>query len=498
MMLAPPKGNSKSSQLAANVIKLVGGTTVAQILTILTAPLISRLYKPSAVGTTGLFVSMIVILNVIVCLRYEQAIMLPKEDSEGANLYIVSLLIALMMSGLTLVIVLIGKNLIPSFLNAPEIAPYLWLIPIAVLIQGIFLATNLWNSRSKLFGRLSIARVAASFSTSVFPILLAFMGYANATGLIVSYMLGTTIFTLVLFGQVILESWPIFRQEITTTRIKTAVKRYRKFPLFDAWGALVNTLSWQLPTIMLSIFFSQMDVGHYSMANRVLLLPMTLIGNAIAQVFFQQASETYASTGSITKPVEMVFQRLVAISLPLAILLTLFGPRIFFIVLGAQWEIAGVYAQILAPWMFFLFIASPISSVFSILEKQEQALFVHITILITRAISLLIGGMLGDIKIALILWTASGIIVYGALAVWNMNIASVQWVFITRVMGRYLTIGFGYGLVLYLLEKWLQINSWSTLMIAAGLTAIYYLWVLRSDAGLYGYLNEIIRRRIVK
>ena len=492
-----PEGKSTSSQLVTNVIKLVGGTTVAQAFTIITAPIISRLYAPTYIGTTGLFVSIVLILNVFVCLRYEQAIMLPKDDGEAANLFALSILATLLMSSLTMLFASLGNNFIPRILNAPEIAPFLWLIPLAVLIQGIFLATSFWNSRTKRFGRLSIARVAASFSTSVIPIIMALVGYANATGLIISYLVGSAIFTSVLFGQVIIESMSRLRQEILATRILAVLKRYRKFPLLDTWGSLINTLSWQLPFIMLSIYFSQTDIGHYSMANRIILLPMTLIGNAIAQVFFQQASEARAVSGSITRTVEMVFQRLVAISLPIAIVLALFGPQLFIFVLGPQWEKAGLYAQILAPWMFFLFVSSPLSTIFAVLEKQEQILLVHIAILVSRAFSLIVGGSMGEIRIALLLWSVSGIIVYGALAVWNLRAAGAGWGFMLRIFIRYLPAGIGYAGVL-LFSKFSLVSTWSLVLIAGGLTAIYYLWVISSDAGLMNYLRGFAERKAVK
>ena len=39
-------------------------------------------------------------------------------------------------------------------------------------------------------------------------------------------------------------------------------KRYRKFPIFDVWGGLLNTMSRQLPPLVLSAFFSPIIVGR--------------------------------------------------------------------------------------------------------------------------------------------------------------------------------------------------------------------------------------------
>ncbi len=77
-----PKTVAGKGYFLRDVVKLLTGTTAAQIITILTAPLISRLFDPRAFGTLAIFVSLISIVGVIVCLRYEQAILLPERDEE--------------------------------------------------------------------------------------------------------------------------------------------------------------------------------------------------------------------------------------------------------------------------------------------------------------------------------------------------------------------------------------------------------------------------------
>jgi O-antigen/teichoic acid export membrane protein len=55
------------------------------------------------------------------------------------------------------------------------------------------------------------------------------------------------------------------------------IKRYRKFPLLDSWSSLLNAISWQLPTFILSAFFSAKVVGYYALGMNVLQLPMLLV-----------------------------------------------------------------------------------------------------------------------------------------------------------------------------------------------------------------------------
>lgn len=191
-----------SSSFASNVLKLVTGSVFAQGLGILVIPIVVRLFAPEAFGVAALFASITGIIGVLVCLRYEVSIMLPKTDEEAANLLGVSLCSVLIITAISALIILFAKEPIIRLLKAPELAKYLWLVPITVLISGIFLALNYWNSRTKHFGRLSIARVISSTTTQATKLGLGFAGYVSSGVLIGTGILGSLVSTAVLGGQV--------------------------------------------------------------------------------------------------------------------------------------------------------------------------------------------------------------------------------------------------------------------------------------------------------
>ena len=62
------------------------------------------------------------------------------------------------------------------------------------------------------------------------------------------------------------------------------------------------------------------------------------------------------------------------IVLPLFLIIIIFAPEIFAIFFGKSWREAGVYAQILSPWIFLNFIVSPISQIPIIVHKQRSGL----------------------------------------------------------------------------------------------------------------------------
>jgi len=63
-----------------SVSVLVGGTAGAQILLVLAAPLLTRLYTPEDFGLLAVYASLLALIGVISSLRYELAIPLPEDD----------------------------------------------------------------------------------------------------------------------------------------------------------------------------------------------------------------------------------------------------------------------------------------------------------------------------------------------------------------------------------------------------------------------------------
>jgi O-antigen/teichoic acid export membrane protein len=66
-------------------------------------------------------------------------------------------------------------------------------------------------------------------------------------------------------------------------------------------------------------------------------------------------------------------------ALPGALVLLLVGPALFRVVFGPAWEPAGRYAQLLSPYMFFAFVASPLAFLPFVLDRQWQSFLLSTT-----------------------------------------------------------------------------------------------------------------------
>ena len=424
--MQPSTPRRKNTSFAGDVFKLVTGTAAAQALGILTAPILTRLYGPEAFGVLALFISISTIIGQISCWLYELSIMLPERDEEAANLFSLSIGLVIVTSSITAPFFWFGKSTIAILLKAPAIEPYLPLVPPTILFSGVFLALNYWNSRTKNFGRLSLANFLKSLLVVVCQLGAGVAGYtAGGLGLIGANFTGTAVSSVVLGSTVWNEDSKFLRGNVSWDAIKSGFRRYAKFPLYNTWVTLLNTISWQLPVLMLGVFFSPQIVGYYALGYRLISIPMNLIGNSIRQVFFQRASEAKAK-GEISHVMESSFYYLVFLSfLPICVLF-LTGKDIFQVFFGANWTESGVYVQILAIWLFAWFISSPVSTIFSVVEKQEFSLRIQILVFGSRIFSLYLGGIIGEPRAALALFSITGFFVYGYICILALNVSDAS------------------------------------------------------------------------
>lgn len=470
--------------------KLAGGTVLAQAFGILAIPVLARLYGPDAFGAAAVFASITGIVGVIVCLRYELAILLPKDDGEAANVLGISLVGTVVMTLVCTGIVLVGQGSIARRLGAPELAAYLWLIPPVVLMGGVFQALNYWNTRTKMYGRLATVRAVQSALTNGVQIGLGAVGVTCAGGLIWGIVFGAVVATVLLSCQIWHDDGRLFRASLQWRAVTECMKRYRKFPLLDVWGSLLNVVSQQLPVLLLGVYFSQAIVGHYSLACRLIYLPMTFIGGAIGQVFFQRAADLHSKGEALAELVSDVFTRLARFTLLPALLLTIVGQEGFVLVFGPDWAEAGRYVEILGIWMFVWFISAPLTVLFIVLQRLELAFLMHSLLLVSRVVPLVIGGGYGDVRFALELYAVSGVVVYGGVAVWSMALAGVAWRAPLAHVGRLGVRAAPVALVVLLLDIGTKAPDWMVLLVAT-LGLLEHGWyVLREDVGLAAMLER--------
>lgn len=398
------------SKYARNVLTLMIGTSLAQSIPVAISPILTRLYSPDEFGRFAIYMAIVMIASVFVTGRYELAILQPRKDRDALYITVLAVLLSIVISGLLFLIVILFDHSIANILGDPGIAPWLYWIPASTMLVGAYQSLNYWSNRNSQYKRLAISRTVNGASVALSQMA---GGYANigATGLVGGQIVGQALSVGVLARMI----WREDGEQIRTFRVMRSIalaKRYVNFPKYLIVGHSLNTASGQVPVLLLSALFSTTIAGFFTLTQRVMSAPMSLVAGALADVFRQEASYAYIHKGSCEEIYKKTFKLLVSISLPPFLILFFIAPDLFVFIFGEQWRSSGEYAQLLTPMIFLQFVVSPLSSMFMIAEQQRLDFLWQIFLLTSILSGFFAGWWLGDEKLAVMLFSLGYCIAY--------------------------------------------------------------------------------------
>ena len=461
------------------VLTLLSGTTAALALAYLAQPILTRLYLRDDFGVAGYFVAVMTVLISFTSLRYEDALMLPEDDEEAAGVAWLALAVLLLFAGV-LGLVAIWREPLAELLGIPAVAPFLLLVPPALLAMRSAKIAELWLIRQRRFRPVTAAQVTAT-TTMVTARIAAGLPLiaAGAAGLIGGFFLGHLASALVVGTSALRRSGRLFVRAFSLRRMLRAARRYRRFPLFSTPSALLGALIARLPFFLLPLYFADAIVGLFVLAFNVVAIPLSLVGSAVARVFFVHAAEAHRDA-RLAEVTETVHRRLVMLGLFPTLALLLAGPDVFAIVFGAIWREAGVYVQYVGPWLFLGAVASPLTRLFDVLERQRLDFATSVLMFAAMASALILGGRTGNVMTTLLFLGGAGagvrLLHLGVL----LRLARVPYGLALRAYGRYLVFSLP-GLALIAAALWLLDSAWLTTLAAALAGLLYAVLVLWKD-----------------
>jgi len=350
-----------------NVLTLMTGATIAQAILIAISPILTRIYTPEDFGIFALYMSIASIVSVIATGRYELAIMLPKKDSDAINIVLLSIIIAFFVSLLSLIFIFIFNAQITNLLGNPKISNWLYFIPITVLLTGIYQSFNYWSNRKKQYRRLAISRVVQSGSTASANLGMGFGGFGSS-GLIIGGVLGQGVATSILARMIWKEDSHRLK-ELNKIKMIALILKYIKLPKYNLPNALIDGFRLSGINILIAKFFTTATLGQFSLAWKMVQMPMGVIGGSLSQVFFQKVSSTKKT--DLHRVVIKFIIKASLVAAPIFLVIHFFAVDIFKFAFGEDWELAGQAASTMAPWLFLNFLTSPLSTLFITLNKQD-------------------------------------------------------------------------------------------------------------------------------
>src|SRR5699024_130048 len=234
---------------------------------------------------------------------------------------------------------------IVTIFRLEEISSYLYLIPFVVFSAGVLQIIEQWMIRTRQFSVSSKATLVQSLIVNGNK---AGIGYFYPTSSVLISLSalnhGLKAIFLIIFAKDRIQISKLYKGTDKKS-LKPIAKKYNDFPLFRAPQTVVNSISVNIPILMLVSFFGPVSVGFYSICRTVLSMPTRLLAKSVGDVFYPKIS-TIASEGeNVTNTIKKATYGLTVIGIVPYGVIVFFGPSLFEFVFGSDWRIAGEYAR---------------------------------------------------------------------------------------------------------------------------------------------------------
>ena len=393
-------GKIKLSGKMKAVAKISSGTIIGQIISVISLPIITRIFGAEVIGTWTAVNALAFILVYIVDLGLSQAIMIA-DDDEVEELYCIVTTISAVLCVVSF-FVSVGY-----FFIATNYAP------VDVIISSLFVVgytftfrqvqtCYIWLNREKEYNTLMKNPVINYIVISVISIGLGLIGFKQY-----GYHIGMTLGQLLTF----IHMKRKLPKRMFCFNIKATIdtiKKYNEFVKFQMPAQMAAQLRQQLPNLLIGSLFGDTMLGYFSISQKLISIPVNLIGQSLGKVFYQSVAEMKRKGQKIASFVKRNMNRSIVVAFVPMVLLAAFGDAAIVMFFGEANAVGGVISRIIVFRSFFTFISTALAGIDIVLEKQKYSMLTCVYQTILGIISVVISYCLtGDIYFCSLLIVAT-------------------------------------------------------------------------------------------
>lgn len=412
-------GKGLLSRVGKQLVPLLSGSGAGQVLLFLAYPIISRLYSTSDFGLLAVFTAVSMPLTAIASLKYELALPGAKTTQESEGLVVACAVITIFIAlgsfcflGFSFLSETVRETFSGNFL-------LILLIPIAVLVGGTMRWLNYWYVRHRRFKVIAVGSISHAAAMAITQVSAGAL-FLGPWGLLVSQFVAPL--TAVLFMTFRAGPRPDAFRHVSAANVIAVIKRYKTFSAYGAPHAFVNAMSQHLPSFLFAGLLGLGPAGIFLMAQRILKHPADLTGEAIRQAAFPELVKA-ADDKKLASAMIRITAVLALVTVPALVIMVIFGPELFSIVLGEQWRESGTLASYLIFYVASSFLNVPVNVVIQILEIQRLQMWMEVLVFVLRAASIIGGALLGGLILATALFSISGVVVSSLMLILTLRLA---------------------------------------------------------------------------
>lgn len=270
----------QNKSILANLIWRFAERCGAQVVAFIVSVILARILSPDDYGTVALITVFTAILQVFVDSGLGNALIQKKDadDLDFSTVFFTNIIFCIILY----VGIFVCAPLISVFYDRPELAPYIRVLGLTVLISGVKNVQQAYVSRNLLFKRFFFATLGGTITAAIIGIAMAYHGF-GVWALVMQQVINLSIDTTILWLTV---KW--------RPHMKFSFKRLKGLYSFG-WKLLVsgllNTVYNDIRPLIIGKMYSAADLAYYNQGQKFPYLIVTNIDSSIDSVLLPTMSK---------------------------------------------------------------------------------------------------------------------------------------------------------------------------------------------------------------
>ena len=379
---------------------ILGGNSLAQLITLITLVVLGRLYPPESFAYLAGVMSTASICAAVLHGRYQMAIPVAKADGEPEILFaIAAMLSILLVLPFTALVLAFTQHSSPT---EEKLGLFLLACVLVGLGAALFDVSSYWLTYREKFSVLSRTNITRALLVSASQVALASI---SSLGLVYGAIAGLWV-TLVLVLSATIR--PIINRlsAFAVSDFVGVAKKYRHYPLFGSPQGFLAASSWNVLPLLLLGSGALGLVGQYWVAYRVLIAPLALFNASYRQATLKKIG--WADRHLASKIVKLHTLVLAAVGLVAVVAFRQFEEFIIPSLMGSAWSQAGSIAAALIVGVWADLFKVPAICFLQSKHKQKELLIWEASIVLLRYIGALSCIWSGDMSLGISMFALIG------------------------------------------------------------------------------------------
>ena len=261
----------RKNKYQTDILKLLSGASIAQLISVISTPLLSRLYSDFDFGIQGVIFSIYSFICFFGTFRLENTLIIDKEFSQKKIIGLLTRFLLISASIIFFLVMIFQKKWAIVFSLDNTNIYFLYFVPLLLILNQIYeillISLNI-NSRYK---ELVTNKISFALLNNFGQICFGVFG-ANPIGLIIPQLISKLFLIL---KSKILKGISISKPQMQSLFLN----RYKDYIRYETPSAVINSFNLQGPTIIVSSLYSISLGGQYFMTQRLLQLPISLLSH---------------------------------------------------------------------------------------------------------------------------------------------------------------------------------------------------------------------------